>query len=85
MTKYFLQRTKAVVNTFFLRIKAIVITWFVVNNVTSYEEVKQPNTFYDELRPLLIHFLTNKSLCNYLVCRRQCNFIQGSQTTKYFL
>ena len=54
MTKHFLQRTKAVVNTFFWQIKAIVITWFVIDNVTSYEEVKRPNAFYDELRPLLM-------------------------------
>ena len=56
MTKYFLRQTKAVVNTFFSRIRAVVITWFVVDNVTSYKEVKRPNTFYDELRPLLIPF-----------------------------
>ena len=30
-------------------------------------------------------FLMNKSCCNYLVCRQQCNFKWGSQTTKYFL
>ena len=56
MTKYFLRRTKAVVNTFFWQIKAVIIIWFVADNVTSYEEVKRPNTFYDELRPLLIPF-----------------------------
>ena len=54
MTKYFLRRTKAVVNTFFWWIKAVVITWFVFNNVTSYKKVKQPNTFYNELRLLLM-------------------------------
>ena len=54
MMKYFLRQTKATVNTFFWWIKAVVITWFVVNNVTSNEEVKQPNTFYDKLRPLLM-------------------------------
>ena len=39
MMKYFLGQTKAIVNTFFWQIKVIVITWFVIDNVTSYEEI----------------------------------------------